>query len=95
MQQAERKYTATEHGREMKRQKAARYRDNNPEKERARKAVSDAVRRAVLPRVSSVQCAHCEKQAQTYHHWSYLQEHHLDVVPLCRKCHTAEHKGEV
>lgn len=84
-------YSHTEHGKEKKRLKAANYRLNHPEKERARKAVSTAVRFEKLPRIKTLSCLHCGKQANTYHHHSYEPEYWLDVIPLCRKCHTKVH----
>lgn len=30
-----------------------------------------------------------------YHHWSYLPEHRLDVVPLCMSCHRQVHCGSI
>ena len=91
MQTAERKYCSTDYGREAKRQKASRYRDNNPNKEQARKAVSHAVRCGILPRVSTCACSDCGGQAETYHHPSYQPDHWLDVIPVCRKCHRKIH----
>ena len=29
------------------------------------------------------------------HHWSYAAEHRLDVIGLCRRCHSLVHRGEL
>ena len=70
---------------------AVNYRYNHPEKVAARYAVRNSIRCGIISRPSS--CSQCFKQCKPEaHHWSYLEEHHLDVVWLCRKCHVAEHK---
>ena len=66
--------------------------ERNPEKVKAQNAVGNAVRDGRL--LKPEYCQHCntnERQIQG-HHWSYLNEHWLDVVWLCTKCHAAEHK---
>lgn len=35
------------------------------------------------------------RQVVVWHHWSYLVEHHFDVIPLCRKCHRKVHDGTI
>lgn len=66
-----------------------------PEKRAARKAVTYAVATGVLPRVSTLNCAHCGNQAHNYHHSSYAQKDWLDVIPLCVKCHRKVHREDV
>lgn len=64
----------------------------NPLKRKAQHAANNAVRDGKLERGTS--CEHCgtdEKKLQK-NHWSYLEEHWLDVIWLCTKCHGAEHK---
>lgn len=68
-----------------------RQREKYPEKVKARQAVHAAVQSGKLAKVSTCFCTHCGMQAQTYHHESYAHEHWLDVIPLCRKCHTVVH----
>lgn len=58
---------------------------------KATTAVRMAVNRGELPRADSQSCNCCGKQARVYHHWSYEQEHWLDVEPLCDKCHKSKH----
>lgn len=67
-------------------------RTDNPEKYKARGAVTNAVRLGNLVKPNC--CEHCgtsEKKIQG-HHWSYLPEHWLDVIWLCTSCHGKEHK---
>lgn len=65
---------------------------NNPLKRKAQSAAGNALRDGKLERKTA--CEHCgttEKKLQK-HHWSYLEEHWLDVVWLCTTCHGKEHK---
>jgi hypothetical protein len=68
-----------------------RRRNESPEKYNAHKAVQIAVKNGSLPLVKTQTCELCGNTAQHYHHWSYLLEHQLDVIPLCAKCHRKEH----
>jgi hypothetical protein len=37
-------------------------------------------------------CSCCGKQCKPQaHHWSYEEEHWLDVIWLCTRCHADEH----
>jgi len=66
--------------------------ERNPLKRKAQYSATNAVRDGKLERKTS--CEHCgtdEKKLQK-HHWSYLEEHWLDVIWLCTKCHGVEHK---
>lgn len=66
---------------------AAKWRKANPEKTRAHGAVARAIKSNKIPAASLLLCNGCGNQAQEYHHWSYLEEHLLDVKPICKKCH--------
>lgn len=68
-----------------------RQRQNNPERFKAREAVVYAVKIGKLPRARTLKCQDCSESAIEYHHWSYEPEHWLDVIPLCKKCHTERH----
>lgn len=61
----------------------------------ANSAVNIAVRAGRLPRVSSLTCQRCDKQAKGYFHHNGTDEaHHLDVIPLCNGCRwRAMHTG--
>lgn len=68
------------------------YREH-PNAMRAHGAVSQAVQKGALPRVSSLACQQCGNQARHYHHHlGYDQEHWLHVIPLCQSCHISIHK---
>ena len=69
-----------------------RYCINNPEKVKALHAVNNAIRDGKLVRPDTFICSFCSKQAENYHHPSYKPEHHLDVIPVCIKCHNLIHK---
>jgi len=76
---------------EPARERVRRYMKKYPEKREAQQAVGDMVKAGKLRPAKECQCAKCGKKATNYHHWSYLPEHWLDVIPLCGKCHHAEH----
>ena len=62
--------------------------ESNPEKVKARALVNQRVRFGRMPRASTQKCAHCENQAQHYHHYKgYSFENRYDVQPVCCKCH--------
>lgn len=71
--------------------KDKRYRENNPKKCRAKQVVNNAVKRGDLPKVSTLKCHDCGNKASQYHHHSYEVKYWLDVIPLCKKCHTNKH----
>ena len=60
-----------------------------PERVKARSAVSHALRDG---RLHKHPCS-CGKTEVEGHHWSYEEEHWLDVEWLCIKCHRKLHKG--
>ena len=68
------------------------YKRNHREKIIAQIAVSIAVRAGKLPRVSTLKCSNCPKQASHYHHHKgYASENHLKVIPVCTSCHKNLH----
>ncbi len=75
----------------MKRYGAA-YRERFPERSKARIAVGHAVRDGRLFRPSS--CSNCGKKCRPegHHHKGYARENWLDVVWLCKPCHTQADK---
>jgi hypothetical protein len=62
----------------------------NPQRA-AHAAVSRAVAAGRLVRRNA--CLVCLRGPTQFHHWSYLPEHRLDVVELCRSCHDRVHRG--
>ena len=64
----------------------------NQNAERAHSVVARAVKKGILPRVSTQPCSECGNTSSHYHHHNgYLPEHALDVVPMCRECHKETH----
>ena len=63
----------------------------NQHKTKAKHAANRAVRDGKLQKKTL--CEHCllEKKLQK-HHWSYDEQHWLDVIWLCTSCHGKEHK---
>ena len=79
----------TEAGREsVRRGNRARYlRDK--EKCQAREKVRYRWKKGYIPKPTDCICAHCNAQAQEYHHEDYSKP--LDVIPLCKPCHIKRH----
>ena len=69
----------------------ARNREKFPGKTKARNALSNAIRDEKVHRPST--CSACNASCTPHgHHWSYEEEHWLDVRWLCTECHGREHK---
>ncbi len=69
-----------------------RWRICHPEGIKARRAVSYAIETNKLVCPDTLQCHYYPAQAEQYHHWhGYAPEHWLDVVPICKNCHTNIH----
>ena len=64
----------------------------NPEKRKAQQVVGSHIKNGTIPKASSLQCTDCINPAKHYHHESYLEEHWLDIVPLCTACHGIRHR---
>lgn len=87
----DKKYLQTTKGKARMAHAQRKYRARNWQKNRARGAVNDAIRRGDLPKASSAACE-CNAQAACYHHHKgYEPEHWLDVIPLCQECHLKHH----
>lgn len=63
-------------------QKARRYRKTFPDKVKAVSAVSHAIAIGILGRLPGMQ----------YHHWSYSEQHRIDVIPPSIKKHAKAHR---
>lgn len=59
-----------------------------PERYKARTKISNYIREKKIAHPSTLKCS-CGKQAAEYHHEDYSKP--LDVIPLCKKCHTKRH----
>ncbi len=69
-----------------------RYRTQHPDQNNARMTIGLAVRSGTLPRASTLFCHNCGEPAQQWHHHKgYAPEHRLDVIPVCKKCHSHLH----
>ncbi len=73
------------------REYAKKYREENPIKIKARNKVSLAIKSGKL---IPCPCGVCGEKAEA-HHWSYKEEHWLDVVWLCRDHHKKLHCGRL
>lgn len=84
-------YLDVEEVKERVRTAKSKWAKSNPQKRKAQSAASNALRDGKLQRKTV--CEHCllEKKLQK-HHWSYEEQHWLDVIWLCTSCHGKEHK---
>jgi hypothetical protein len=61
----------------------------------ARLTVRDRVRRGRIPHVSTLQCIHCGKPAEHYHHYAgYDRANRLKIHPVCKDCHPLSGEDE-
>jgi len=70
-----------------------RYKESNRDKRRAKNKLNAAIRFKGFPHISTRRCSVCGGTATHYHHWSYEEEHWLDVIPLCDGHHADVHNG--
>lgn len=64
-----------------------RWTERNPEKRRAHIMINVAVKSGKIKRPSICESCKETKKVEAHHHNGYSEEHILDVVWLCRKCH--------
>ena len=66
---------------------------HSTDKGQAKAKLGYAIIRGHVPRVSTLNCTHCDRPADEYHHHNgYDKEHWLDVIPLCCSCHGYVHR---
>jgi len=69
---------------------AKRSKEKDPQKDKARHTLRNAVSSG---RVLQCPCSVCGTEEDVHgHHWSYEKEHWLNVTWLCRKHHSEEHE---
>lgn len=77
---------------EVREKQRLRMRDTPREVRAAHRAVKAAVTKGVLIRPEACSREKCDNGGMIVgHHWSYDEEHRLDVEFLCRSCHHDEH----
>lgn len=84
-----REYFKTERGRKVHKQCYARSLVKHPDKIRARRDVSNALKKGLLIKKPCVECGEANSQA---HHEDYSKP--LEVVWFCFPCHTNHHNKE-
>tara|TARA_R110001606_G_scaffold20017_1_gene72641 strand:+ start:1097 stop:1588 length:492 start_codon:yes stop_codon:yes gene_type:complete len=89
----EKAYNQSAYGKAANIAKSKKQREQSPDKTAARHAVKNAVRNGSL--VRPIICSVCSEAADRIegHHWSYAEEHHLDVVWCCTPCHKTLHNN--
>jgi len=80
----------SEQGKQWRRDKAQRHREHNPDKAKARSAVSQAIQAGCL-HVPGL-CSACGQvgKVEAHHFKGYTKDHWLDVQWLCKRCHLRE-----
>lgn len=74
---------------------AQKSRASNPLRERAHTVVRLAVERGDLPPAWSMVCDVCqEAQGVDWHHPSYEESQHMNVICVCSSCHGVLHRVE-
>ena len=85
----QKRYEQSEKGKAQRRNSACHYHARHPQKIKAVQAVNNAIYAGKLPQPDTLQCHYCPARAKEYHHYKgYAPEHWLDVIPVCKKCHT-------
>lgn len=82
-------YKKTEKGKQIHRKSLNKYKLNNPEKRKAHTAVSNAIARSKIVKPAKCSCCKQNKRLEA-HHEDYDKP--LDVIWLCKDCHTEKHK---
>jgi len=84
IQKARRRYYKSEKSKAYQKQWYLKH----PKQLKAKHAVENAIKTGKLPKVDSLQCACGNQAAEYHHHKGYAPEHWLDVIPVCKKCHS-------
>jgi len=70
------------------------YDGTDQEKDKARHAIRAEIEHGKMPAPSELSCADCGDPAEVYHHYAgYAEKDWLNVVALCRSCHTYRHRN--
>lgn len=89
-----RRYRKSRRGRRLKRLRNQAWEKRNPDKVRAKTAVNNAIKLGHMPRPDTLSCTDCGQPACEFHHESYAEKDWLNVIPLCKACHTARHANK-
>jgi len=90
---ANKRYNQSPKGKTNRIECVVRHQKKHPEQAKARYAVAQAVVSGKLFPPQIYVCVKCQKTpAQHYHHYlGYSKHNHLDVIPICAKCHKSVH----
>lgn len=93
---AERTRKWRDQNREKRREISSRYAAKHGDRRLAHGAVNDAVRRGNFPPAWTMVCEYCQEAqaAHWHHHKGYDREVALDVVAVCKDCHTEAHRSK-
>ncbi len=86
------RYYQSAKGKNANRICSRKFRIRHPNRIQATTATNEAIRIGKLPHPDALICILCWGQAKEYHHPKYDEEYWLEVIPLCKKCHTKVHK---
>lgn len=86
------RFFKSESGKKAMLRGSIKYKINNPDKAKSHRAVYYAVKTGRLVRPSNCSKCFIECKPQAHHHNGYDLQNLLNVIWLCNKCHTFEHK---
>ena len=86
-----RRFKQTPKGKAGNNRRCKRYKENFPERVKARAALNNAIENGRIER--GCVCANCgaEGKMHGHHHRGYAWENRFDVIWLCHSCHVATH----
>ena len=88
-----RRYRCLETSKIAARKRSKKYRKKYPQQRKANQCLNKAVVRGEVSRPES--CSKCGVKCKPDgHHWSYIEEHWLDVIWLCGDCHRGIHNNK-
>ena len=70
-----------------------KYSEKYPERIKARRITNNAIKKGYLNNPTLLKCILCVNKAVEYHHSDYNKP--LEVIPLCKKCHTQINNGGI
>ena len=74
---------------EVRRRANERYHRRHPNRNKANKQVTKAIKAGILPPAETEFCFACGSDAHHYHHVDYSKP--MEVIPVCRSCHRQWH----
>ncbi len=81
------RYTQNANGKAARKRGSAKQRIKFPTRIKARSIVTRAIQLGNILHPTALKCTCGNPAKQYHHHKGYAEEHYLDVIPICAKCH--------